>query len=122
MPEINRNYRNLAIILVIAALVDLVPGGGDASSTVLEAVYLAFFGAFMWVASRLYREHRSSLYGLESRRRAVAYVAVGVIALTLTGTDRLWHHAGAAGNIAWLVLLVGAGYALFDVFRSTRRY
>ncbi len=122
MPEINRNYRNLAIILVIAALVDVVPGGGDASSTVLEFVYLAFFGAFVWVASRLYREHRTSLYGLGSRRRAIAYVAVGVIALTLTGTNRLWHDAGATGNIAWLVLLAGAGYALFDVFRSARRY
>ena len=121
MPTINRTFRNVAIILVIAALVDVVPGGGDASGTALEFVYLAFFGAFVFVASRLYREHRHTLYGLGTRRRAVAYVAVGVIAVTLTGTDWLWNK-GAAGNIGWLVLLIGSGYALFEVFRSSRRY
>lgn len=122
MPRINRTYANIAIILALAAVVDLVPGGGNASRTVLEFVYLAFFCAFVWIASRLYREHRTTLYGLGTRRRAIAYVAVGVIAVTLTGTHRLWDDAGAAGNIAWLILLAGAGYALFDVFRSAREY
>lgn len=121
MLQINRNFRNIAIILVLAALVDVVPGGGNASGTALEFVYLAFFGAFVWVASRLYREHRTAIYSLGNRRRATAYAAVGLIAVTLTGTNTLWND-GPAGNIAWLVLLAGAGYALFEVFRSTRRY
>jgi hypothetical protein len=121
MLRIPRNIRNIAIVLVIAGLVDVVPGGGNASGTALEFVYLAFFGAFVWVASRLYREHRTALYSLGNHRRAIAYAAVAVIALTLTGTNRLWD-AGPAGNIAWLVLLAGAGYALFEVFRSARRY
>jgi hypothetical protein len=121
MIQINRNFRNVAIVLVIAALVDVVPGGGDASGTTLEFVYLAFFGAFVWVASRMYRDHRTSIYGLGTRRRTITYAAVGVIALTLTGTNTLWGD-GPAGNIAWLVLLAGAGYALFEVLRSARRY
>ncbi len=121
MLKISPNIRNVAILLVIAALVDVVPGGGNASGTALEFVYLAFFGAFVWVASRLYRDHRTAIYSLGNRRRAITYAAIGVIALTLTGTDRLWN-AGPAGNIAWLVLLAGAGYALFEVFRSARRY
>lgn len=121
MLRINSNVRNVAIILVLAALVDVVPGGGNASSTALEFVYLAFFGAFVWVASRLYREHRTTIYSLGTRRRAIVYAAIGVIALTLTGTNTLWNE-GPAGNIAWLVLLAGAGYALFEVFRSARRY
>ncbi|HET9073005.1 MAG TPA: hypothetical protein VFN48_00365 [Solirubrobacteraceae bacterium] len=121
MPQINRTFRNVAIILVIAALVDVVPGGGAASSTALEFIYLGFLGAFAWIASRLYREHRSMIYGLGQRRRTVAYVAAGVVALTLVGTDVLWN-TGPAGNIAWLALLVGAGWALFEVFRSSRRY
>jgi hypothetical protein len=122
MPQINPIFRNVVIILVIAGLVDVVPGGGSASSSVLEAVYLAFFGAFVFVASRLYREHRTSLYSLGTQRRAIAYAAVGVIALTLTGTNQLWHNDGAAGNIAWIALLAGAGYALYQVFRASRRY
>ena len=121
MPQINTNTRNVAIILVLAALVDVVPGGGTGSSTALEFIYLAFFGAFVWVAFRLYREHRTTIYALGSRRRAIAYAALGVVALTLTGTNTLWNK-GPAGNIAWLVLLAGAGYALFEVFRGARRY
>jgi hypothetical protein len=73
------------------------------------------------VATRLYREHRTALYSLGTRARTIAYVAVGVIALTLTGTNTLWNQ-GAAGNIGWLILLGGAGYALFTVFRNARRY
>jgi hypothetical protein len=121
MPEINRTFRNVVIVLVIAGLVDVVPGGGDASGTVLEFVYLAFFGAFVFVASRLYREHRGAIYSLGNRRRAIAYAAVGVIALTLTGTNRLWH-SGAAGNLGWIILIGGAAYTLFEVVRSARRY
>ncbi len=121
LSRINPTHRNVAIILIIAALVDVVPGGGDASSSALEFVYLAFFGAFVYVATRLYREHRTTIHGLGDRRRAVAYVALGVIALTLTGTNTLWNK-GAGGNIAWLVLIVGAAYALFEVFRGSRRY
>jgi hypothetical protein len=121
LSRIDPAYRNVAIILVLAGLVDVVPGGGEASSTALEAVYLAFFGAFVYVATRLYREHRSSIDGLGDRRRATAYVALGVIALTLTGTNALWNH-GAGGNLAWLVLIGGSAFALFRVFRSTREY
>jgi hypothetical protein len=121
MPQISPTVRNVAIILLLAALVDVVPGGGTASSTVLEAIYLAFLGAFAFIATRLYREHRSRIYGVGLRQRTIAYVAVGVIALTLTGTTVLWNQ-GAAGNIAWLVLLLGAGWALFEVVRSSRRY
>jgi hypothetical protein len=121
MPTISPAVRNVAIILILGALVDVVPGGGTASGTALEFVYLAFLGAFVWVAARLYREHRVTIYALEHRRRAVAYAAVGVIALTLTGTSTLWNE-GPAGNIGWLVLLIGAAYALFAVIRSARQY
>ncbi len=121
LSRVNPTTRNVAIILVLAGLVDVVPGGGQASSTALEFVYLAFFGAFVFVATRLYREHRSSIDGLGDRRRATAYVALGVIALTLTGTNTLWNK-GAGGSIAWLVLIGGAGYALYQVVRSSREY
>ena len=118
---ISRSLRNLLIIVALAAAVDFVPGGGNASSTLLEFIYLTFFAAFVWAASRLYREHRSSLHGLGDQRRTVVYVALAVIALMLTGTSKLWN-SGAGGEFAWLALLAAAGYALYAVFRSTRSY
>ena len=37
-----------------------------------------FLGAIVWFASRLYRQHRTTLYSLGDRRRAILYVALGV--------------------------------------------
>ena len=119
--KLSSGTRNLLILAALAAVVDFAPGGGNASSTLLEFIYLTFFGAFAWGASRLYRERRQSIYLLGDRRRAIAYVAVGVIALTLTGTTKLWH-SGAGANLLWLALLLGAGYTLFAVIRSSRTY
>jgi hypothetical protein len=68
----------------------------------------------------MYRQHRTTLYSLGDGRRAILYVAVGVAALTLTATSRLWHTP--AGSIAWLVLMAGAAYAVFAIFWAARKY
>jgi hypothetical protein len=119
--SINSNVRNIVIVLAIAALVVVVPGGGPASQTVVQVISLAFLAAIAWVASRLYREHRVALYSLGDRRRAIVYVAVGVATLTFCDTDRLWN-SGGLGSILWLLLIAGAAFAVFEVFRSAREY
>ena len=114
-----KHVRNVAIILVIALLIDVVPGGGDFASTVQETLYLGFLAVLVWAASRLYREHRVTLYGLGDRNRVIVYVALGVIVVTLTEA-RMWQTP--AGEIGWLALLAGAVMALVEVFRTARRY
>ena len=115
-----RTIRNVIIILALAAIVAVVPGGGTGSSVVLQAVWLAFLAAFVWVATIMYREHRSELYALGDRKRAALYAAVAILAVTLTATHRLWGTA--AGSIAWLVLVGGAVYVAGVVLWSARRY
>ena len=112
--------RNIAIIAVVAAVVAIVPGGGRATSVVLAALYLAFLGATVWVASIVYRERRSTLELMGDGRRALLYGAVGVLALTLTATHRLWESP--AGSIAWLALIAVSVYVAFAVFWAARRY
>jgi hypothetical protein len=112
--------RNILIVLAIAALVVLVPGGGTGAGVATQAVSLAFLAALGWFASVMYRQHRVALYSLGDRRRAVLYVAAAVAALTLTGTSRLWHTG--PGSVAWLVLLGVAAYAIFAVLWAARRY
>jgi predicted membrane channel-forming protein YqfA (hemolysin III family) len=68
----------------------------------------------------MYRQHRTTLYSLGDARRAILYVAVGVAALTLTATSRMWHTP--AGSVAWLVLMGGAIYAVFAIFWAARKY
>ena len=111
--------RNIVIILAIAAVIDIVPGGGTAANVVVQAISLIFLGALVWVVALMYREHRNALYSLGDVRRATLYAAVAVLAVTLTATDRLLHTS--LGSVAWLVLIAGSLYAGGSVLWSARR-
>ena len=115
-----KNVRNVAIVLLLAALVVLIPGGGKGANTAIQAVSLAFLAAFAWFASIMYRQHRVELYSLGDGRRALLYVAFGVAAVTVTATSRLWHTS--TGTIVWIALIAGSVYAAFTVLWSARRY
>ncbi|HZU61932.1 MAG TPA: hypothetical protein VE983_13265 [Solirubrobacteraceae bacterium] len=112
--------RNIAIILVLAALVVLVPGGGTGSNVAIQAVSLVFLATLVWFAATMYRQRRVWLYGLGDRRRAILYGALAVATLTLTATPRLWQTG--AGSVVWLVLLAGAVYAVIAVVWAARQY
>ncbi|MGH2870688.1 MAG: hypothetical protein ACRDNK_24360 [Solirubrobacteraceae bacterium] len=111
--------RNVVIIMAIAAVIAFAPGGGTGASVVVTAISLAFLAALGWVMMIMYREHRTSLYSLGNRRVAL-YVAGGVLAITLTGTTRLWSTP--AGQVGWLVLIGGAIYTFVAVYIAARRY
>ena len=118
--NINTNVRNLLIILVIAALVLVLPNGGTAARVALQAISLGFLSAIAWIASRMYREHRTTLYSLGDRRRCVLYVAVGVATLTFSASGRML--GGGIPTVAWLLLIGGSAYAVYAVFRSAKQY
>lgn len=114
------NARNVLIILALAAVVMLAPGGGSASAGILQALVIAMLASIAWFAVRLYREHRTDIYGLGDRNRGILYAAVGLATLTVTATDRLW--ATGAGTIVWMALIALAGYGVYFVFRASRHY
>jgi hypothetical protein len=113
-------FRNVAIVLAIAALIVLIPGGGSGANFAFQAVALAFLAVIGWFAYTMYRQRRMELDGLGATRRAILYVAIGVAVLTLTAEPRLWVSTG--GKVAFLALLAAAGSAAFAVIRSARRY
>jgi hypothetical protein len=112
--------RNILIIVALAAVVAIAPGGGTGAHVVIEALSLVFLAALAWVGSIMYREYRGTLYLLGDRRRGLLYAAVTVLAVTLTATSRLW--ATAAGSVAWLVLIGAAVYVGCTVVWAARRY
>jgi multisubunit Na+/H+ antiporter MnhB subunit len=118
--SINANVRNVLIVLAIAAVVALAPGGGTTANVVIQAVSLIFLAALIWVASIMYREHRNALYALGEGRRAALYAAAAVLALTLTGTAMLWRTS--AGSVAWLVLVGASIYTGGAVIWAARKY
>jgi hypothetical protein len=118
--NINPNVRNVLIIVIVAALVVAIPGGGAGARTLIQAVVLIFFGAMAWVATRMYRERRMTLFGLGDGRRAVLYVAVGVATVVLSASSRMLHSG--AGTVAWIVLIGACVYAVFAVIWAAREY
>ena len=115
-----KNARNIAIVLVLAALVVAIPGGGTGANIAIQAVSIAFLASLAWFASIMYRQHRVELYSLGDNRRFALYGALGVGAVTLTATSRLWQTG--SGEIAWFVLMGAALYAVIAVSLSARRY
>jgi hypothetical protein len=119
--KLKTNSRNVAVIVVLAAVVYALGHTGDfALGFLVQLISLAFLAAIAWIGSRLYREHRTELYSLGTRRRTVLYVAAGVATLALSAVDRLW--SSGFGTVIWLVVLGGAAYAIYAVYRSTREY
>lgn len=114
-----RTAINILVVLVLAAIVAVVPGGGTAAGVVTQAVSLAFLGALASFAAMMYRQHRLSLYAIGDHRRAALYAAIGVAAIVLTATNRMWSTS--LGSVLWLVLLGVAIYVAAAVFIAARR-
>jgi hypothetical protein len=121
MPRtLDKNIRNVAIIVLIAAAIYAVPRGDFALGFLTQLISLLFLASLAWIGFRLYREHRMELESLGDRNRFLLYAAAGVVALTLTATHRLWNTG--LGTIAWLALLSGCVYVGYFVFRASREY
>jgi hypothetical protein len=117
---VTATVRNVLIILALAAVVMLVPGGGNASAAILQVLVIAMLAAIAWFGVRLYREHRADIYSLGDRNRGILYASAGLIALTVTATDRLW--ATGPGTVVWVALVALACYGVYYVFRASRQY
>ncbi len=71
--ERTKTARNVAIVLVIALAVYLLPGGGRVADTFQALLYIGFGVGFGYLGLQLYREHRVAVYGLGDRHRALLY-------------------------------------------------
>jgi len=115
-----RVARNIAIILVIAAAVQFLPGGGHGASAFEAALWSAFGLGFGYLGLRMYREHRVSIHSLGDRHRALLYAGVALVFFEWAARSRMWQTG--SGELAWFVLAAFAVYALLEVFRRWRAY
>jgi hypothetical protein len=115
-----KTARNVAILLVIAAAVFLIPGGGRAAHT-FEAVLLVAFGLGIgYFGLRIYREHRIALHSLGDSHRALLYGAVALGFFEWVARERMWLTG--VGELAWFVLAGIGVYSLLVVYRQWRAY
>jgi hypothetical protein len=115
-----KTARNVAVVLLIALAVYLLPGGGRAASIFESLLYIGFGVGFGYLGLRLYREHRVTIYGLGDRYRALLYGGLALTMFSITARERMWRTG--AGELAWFVLAALAVYAFLAVYRRWRAY
>ena len=96
-PDRAKHIRNILIIVGLALVVWLVPGGGSGSSTIYNLLTIILTAGLLFFGYRLYMEHRATIFGLGDQQRAVLYGSLALAALALLATSRLWD-AGRAGR------------------------
>lgn len=115
-----RVARNVAIVALIAAAVEFLPGGGRAVEAFAAALWVVFAGGFAFLGYRLYRERHVDLYGLGDRHRALLYGAIAVGFATVAAQPRMWQTV--FGEFLWFALIGLAAYTLIAVYRYSRTY
>lgn len=115
-----RVARNAAIVALIAAAVDFLPGGGRAAEAFAAALWVVFAAGFAFFGYRLYRERNLDLAGLGDRHRALLYGAVAVGFVVAAARTRMWETG--FGEFAWFALMGIAVYVLLAVYRYSRTY
>jgi hypothetical protein len=109
------------VIALVALVIVILPGGGNALDVLLTALTIGFFAAIAVLIARLYRQYRLDIESLDSSIRLALYGSLAIAVLTFTGTDRLFN-AGGAGVLIWFALLALASYGLFWAWTRYRRY
>jgi hypothetical protein len=109
-----RTARNVAIILLLALVVAFLPGGGNLAEAVITALTMALLAGISWMVYTVSRENQLTLATLTDGRRAVLYGAIGLLALLIAGSDKLFATGG--GTLLWIVLLAIAIGAIWRVW------
>ena len=115
-----KHVRNAAIVAVLALGVYALPGGGTAADFFAALLFVLLTVGLGIFAGRLYLEHRVGIYALGDRYRGLLYGAFGVAVWTLAAGPKLFDSN--AGTVVWFVLMGGAAYALYMVYRHAREY
>jgi hypothetical protein len=120
-PDRATHIRNVLIIIALALVVWLVPGGGTGSSTIYNVLTIILTAGLLFFGYRLYMENRATIFGLGDNQRAVLYGSVTIATVALLATNKLWDQGGL-GALVWFALLSLAGWGIYRVWREYSEY
>jgi hypothetical protein len=112
--------RNFAIIAVLALLVTVLPGGGNAVSAITTALSLIFLAAIALLLARTWEQTGLTRDSMSDRQRWIFLGAIGAIALMIAGLDELFETG--AGTVFWLAVVAGSGFLIFQTWREANSY
>ena len=119
-PERMKHLRNVAILVVLALIVWLVPGGDRASTTVSSLIGIVFAAGLLFFAYRIYMERRETILGLEDRQRGILYASLALGTVAIVGTSRMWNSG--VGSLVWIAFVGIAAFGLYSVWQAYRQY
>jgi hypothetical protein len=115
-----KTARNVAIIVVIAAGVYFLPGGGRAANTFEALLWVTFGVGIGYLGLRGYREHRVALHSLGDHNRGLLYGSLAGGVFLYAARARMWETG--LGELAWFAFAALVVYALLEVYRYWRAY
>ena len=115
-----RTARDVGIIMLLAVAVAFAPNGGNVAEAIFTALTMGFLAAIAWMVYVLSRQNQLTLATLSDGRRAILYGAIGLIALLVAGTDRLFSTGG--GTLLWILLLGASVAAIWRIWVEANTY
>ena len=112
--------RNVLIVLVLAAAVWAIPGGGTAAGIVAAFISVGFAVGIWLALSFVYRNFRSTIYGLGDQNRGMLYGGLAGLLFAGAAADRFFDTAG--GTLIWFAVLAASIFVLVLVFQRYRAY
>jgi hypothetical protein len=106
--------------MLLALGVAFLPGGGNVAAAVITALTMALLAGIAWMLYTLSRENQLTLATLSDGRRAILYGAVGMLALLIAGSDKLFATGG--GTLLWILLLAASVAAIWKVWMEANTY
>jgi peptidoglycan/LPS O-acetylase OafA/YrhL len=117
---VNKNARNVLIVVAVAAAVAFLPGGGQTAGLIWALLGIALTVTFVLLGVRFYRENRVAIFSLGDKHRALAYGAIAAIVVAFAGRQKL--TGTGLGSLVLVVLIAGALGAGYAVFKHHREY
>jgi hypothetical protein len=111
----------IGVVMLVALVLAVLPGGGNALNVVLSLLSIAFLAAIVFLGYRLFRQYNLDIDSLEPNARLALYGSLALAVLTIVGTNRLFD-AGGGGIAAWFALLALCSYGLYWVWTQYRSY
>ena len=112
--------RNVGIVVLIALIVWLAPGGGEGADLVAKILNAVFIVVIVLILGTLYRQYRGEIFGLGDQWRFALYAAVGLAVLTVSITGRMWETG--PGAILWVAIIAMCSYVLYVIWQRYRSY
>ena len=113
-----RTARNIAIIALLALIVDVAPGGGNLADGILALISITFLALIGLAGYQIYRQYRLDYMGLTDRHRMLLVGALGAIVLMIAGASELTETG--AGTLVFIGVIACAIFTLIKVWGDAR--